>query len=535
MYVTDIWGNTLVRGMIIKDVDVSDIKYDLFKEETGTFISISFYHNEEIVEAMPPETIEEYQNRWTLIMDVILSVCFHRIRQKFLYPYDKEEINEIENIKNFKMPSLTKNKSQIKVFIEENGKKKEIINYAREKYEYHTSYEKILRGMMIEDKECIVFNHPNEKIELIMHLCHNIIYISQKIRGYGANIRITVNSEKQALIIENYGLDHVIKKAFKNDNNIMKEYDQLKRKAINIGIYYLLQYEGQRKKVITVNSVKEYYKNHTKKISELEEENYFLKKGSFLSSQETVRKLTNENHSLHKELEEESKKTQKAEKRIVELESLEIENERLKRQIRDLGRNEDKYEKDILRLQKKHNEKITKLEVIIKEKDDTIKKREAERDYYHKKYLDEVEKRKNIELELMQVNRNLIKENEDLKRDISQFIQTENVQKEIIEKHAIRELRDIAKDYGICIVGGPEPWQNRIEEMIPDIRILKNEHFDDYNLKYSSILVINTDHTGHSITQKAKDVAKKYGCEIIHINGSNLQIMLDEINNAVKS
>lgn len=125
VYVTDIWGNTLVRGMIIKDVDVSDIKYDLFKEETGTFISISFYHNEEIVEAMPPETIEEYQNRWTLIMDVILSVCFHRIRQKFLYPYDKEEINEIENIKNFKMPSLTKNKSQIKVFIEENGKKME--------------------------------------------------------------------------------------------------------------------------------------------------------------------------------------------------------------------------------------------------------------------------------------------------------------------------------------------------------------------------------------------------------------------------
>lgn len=342
VYVTDIWGNTLVRGMLIKDDDVNDTKRYIPENQIGMIISLSIYHNEKIVQAMPQETIEEYQSRWSLIIDVILSVCFHFIRVGCLYHYDEELVNEIENIKNFKALPPTENTSKIKVFTKEDGKKKEIRNYVKEKYEHHISYEKILREMMIEDKRRVVFSRPDKEIELTMYLCCNIIHLRRKIRGYDANIMITVNATKQILVIENNNLDNIIKKVFGSDDAVMKEYDQIKRKAINIGVYYLLQYEGQRKK------------------------------------------------------------------------------------------------------------------------------------------------------------------------------------------------KDLAKDYGICIVGGPEPWQNRIEEMIPDIKILKNEHFGEFNLKYSSILVINTDHTGHSITQKAKETAKKYGCIIVYVNGSNLQIMLDEINNAMK-
>lgn len=533
-YVTDIWGNTLIRGMLIKDASISNTAQNIFEDPINIIISLSIYHNEEIVQAIPQETLEEYQSRWLLIMDVILATCFHRARREFFWTCDKETMNEIESIRNFKTPAPTEDAPKIKVFIKEKGKKKEIINYAKEKYEYHTSYEKILQEMMIEDKRCIVFNRPDEEIELTIHLCHNIILLCRKTRGYEANIMITVNATKQILVIENNNLDSVVKKAFGDSDTVMKEYDQIKRKAINIGIYYLLQYKGQRKKVVTINSVKEYYKNHIKKISELKEENYFLKKGNFLESQGTVRKLTNENNSLHKELEEKNKEIRKAARKITELELLEAEIERLKKQIRDSRRDEDKHEKDILKLQKKHDERVKKLNDVIVEKDNTIKKREYERDEYHKKYLDEADKSKNMENELREVIRNQSKEIEDLKRDLNQAIQTENVQKEIIEKQAIRELKILAKDYGICIVGGSESWQSRIEEMIPDIKILKNEHFEEFNLKYSSVLIINTAHTGHSITQKAKEAAKKYGCIIVHINGSNLQIMLDEINNAIK-
>jgi uncharacterized coiled-coil protein SlyX len=93
----------------------------------------------------------------------------------------------------------------------------------------------------------------------------------------------------------------------------------------------------------------------------------------------------------------------------------------------------------------------------------------------------------------------------------------------------VARLGELSAAGGICLVGGSDEWQSKMQEVFPDLAVTNNLNFASDWLHQAQWLIINTNNTGHSLTKKASNLAAGLGIKIIYISAYNIKRVARDI------
>lgn len=91
------------------------------------------------------------------------------------------------------------------------------------------------------------------------------------------------------------------------------------------------------------------------------------------------------------------------------------------------------------------------------------------------------------------------------------------------------EMSQLFRGQKMCVVGGTEKWKTKMKELDIDLAFLDELNFDENLVKTSDALLINTNFTGHSITNKAKQIAQSNNIAVFFTSKNNINNIAKDI------
>lgn len=97
------------------------------------------------------------------------------------------------------------------------------------------------------------------------------------------------------------------------------------------------------------------------------------------------------------------------------------------------------------------------------------------------------------------------------------------------QQSEVDKFTDAVIGLRVAVVGGSSSWKAKLEELPIDFSFLDENRFDENVVRNSELLIINTGFTGHSITNRAKQIAQANDIKVVITSKSNMTSMAKDI------